>query len=94
MFSMQVSDACRVRLYPTAALRTADLSRPRTTPPASRDVLLFEAIFTAAGTIPTVSAPLQNLDGSPADVIYASVTRDAAGTGTVTVTITGIPLEA
>lgn len=51
ILAIEASAACRVRLYRSAAQRTADAGRAVTTPPsAGQDVVLADHDFAAAGT--------------------------------------------
>lgn len=49
-YKLQVTAACRVRVYGTAAHRTADLARPIGTDPPENSGLMLEYVATAAGT--------------------------------------------
>lgn len=78
VLSIEASAACRVRLYRSAAQRTADAARAFTTAPAG-DAVLCDHLFTAAGAQWT--NPVYDLvrDG---DLFYVAVT----GTADVTFT--------
>jgi hypothetical protein len=87
--------AAWVRLYGTAAERTADAARDIADDPTNDAPVLAEFLFDASHlTIPT--APLigyTNRDGSPVTTIYYAITNKSAGTSTVTVTFTRMNLE-
>lgn len=95
VFSITVDAACRLRLYPTAALAVADLARAASEDQnvASGNGCYFEHTFSGAGTkILTPTVTLVNQEGSPADQIAANVSVPA-GT-TVGVTLNGYLVEA
>lgn len=87
---VQSDKPCRIRLYTTAASRTADADRPRTAEPTGNHGLIAEIILT--GTLldlTTLPQPLGSVTGST----YYSVTNDGSSTGTVPVTVTRQILE-
>lgn len=86
--------ACRIRLYNTAAARSADASRPAGTEAVHGVGLIAELIFTGAGTIlmsPTAIGA--NLETVPVVAISYLIQNSSGATHTVTVTLTRIPLE-
>lgn len=86
--------AAWVRLYRTAAARTADSSRVVTDDPLPGTGVLFD-FTTTAGTLTIGCSPpvwLTNGDDPPTSTIYGTVTN-LGSTGTVTVTLTATPVE-
>lgn len=95
LFTITADRACRVRLYATAAARTADASRPLGTPATPGLGVLCEFAFTGAGTI--YAGPelgYYNGDGSPTTDIYYAITNMSGGTATVQIDFIHLPLEA
>jgi hypothetical protein len=97
--SVTSNKKCRIRLYSTAAARTADLNRGYTIPiqlgAQSGCIADFYFDQTIAVT-PWNCTPViegSNQDGSPATTIYASVTNTDTTTQTIVVTYTILQLE-
>lgn len=94
VFSITVDTACRLRLYPTAALATVDIARAAS---EDQDVswqagCYFEHTFTAAETkMLTPSLLMVNQEGSPTAAVAANIN---VGTGTTAaVTLNGYIVE-
>lgn len=94
LYSIQTSRPCRVRLYETAAQKTADLSRPVGTDPASSVGVTFEYV-TVDNTSRTLSPLVDgaNLESVPTSVVSMAVTNNDTATGTVTVTLVYVQTE-
>lgn len=93
--SIRTTRPARVRLYSTAAARTADLSRAIGTDPASSAGVILDYVTIAANTTYSLS-PLvtgANLEASPTDAISMTVTNLDSTTGTVTVTVVWLRTE-
>lgn len=94
LYSIQLSRPARVRLYDTAAHKSADTSRVYGVDPASDAgvILDFYATDTAAHTLsPLVDGA--NLETTPSTVISMTVTNQDSSTGTVTVTVAYLRTE-
>lgn len=94
LYSIQTSRPARVRLYDTAAHRTADLGRTAGTDPASDAGVILD--FYATDTSTHALSPLvdgANLETVPTTAISMTVTNYDTATGTVTVTLTYLPTE-
>lgn len=94
VYAVTVDAACRVRIYPTAALATADIARAASADPdvAAQNGCYYEHTFTGAGThilTPAVAAIMQ--EGTLANHIAANVSSPAGGN--VNVTLFGFRLE-
>jgi hypothetical protein len=86
--------ACRVRLYATAAARTADSARATTVDPLAGIGVLGEFVFGSATTIPVSPMVwLYNGDAPAVELIYYAVVNKTAGTSTVQVTFTHVKQE-
>jgi hypothetical protein len=94
-----VSGYARVRLYSTAAAATADVSRPPTTPPAAgtqHEVIMDMQLDSTYGSTSFVMSPAAvgaNMESTPSTSISINTTNLTGSTGTITVTITAVPLE-
>ena len=98
--TITVSAAARVRLYQTSAARTADASRPNTTPPTLGTPHQVIGDWYLNGT---TAAPLsfpcspivfgQNGDGSQTSNIYVAITNIGTGSAAITATITYVGQE-
>lgn len=87
--------ACWVRLYGTAAERTADATRLITADPADGVPVLADLIFTV-GNLTISTAPLigyANRDGTVVTSLYYSIINKSGSTSTVTVDATRLTLE-
>ncbi len=99
-----VSAYARVRLYSTAAAAAADVARPFTTPPVAgtqHEVIMDMQLDATYGSTSFVMSPAAvgaNMDavGSPPvpqSTIYYNITNLSGITGTITATITVVPVE-
>jgi hypothetical protein len=89
LYTIATSRPARVRLYQTAAARTADLSRPVGTDPASTAGVTLEFV-TAGGGVTYPLSPLvdgASLETTPSSDIPMTVTNNDSVTGAVTVTV-------
>jgi len=87
--------ACRVRLYPTAAARTADSSRElgEAIEEGDEEPLLEDSLTASKLTNSSPAATVFNGDGSPSSDIYYAIQNRSGSTGTVEVTFTVLILE-
>ena len=86
--------AARVRLYTTAAARTADASRAEGTDPTSDAGVIAEVITTGAETVTISPGALGfNLESPPTTTIPCRVTNKSGGTSTVQVNLHVLQLE-
>ena len=95
LLTITTDRAARVRLYVTAATRTADASRVEGVDPTSDAGLIAEVITTGAETvIISPGAYGFNLESSPTTTIPCRVTNKSGGTSTVQVDLNVVQLEA
>lgn len=95
LLAITTDRAARVRLYVSAATRTADASRAEGVDPTSDAGLIAEVITTGAETvIISPGAYGFNLESSPTTTIPCRVTNKSGGTATVQVTLNVLQLEA
>jgi hypothetical protein len=96
LLGMTVEIPAWVRLYTTAAARTADASRLETTDPLPGTGVIAEVITTSLNqTVSFTPATLGfNGDTPAATTIYASVKNKGSGVATIQVTLTLVQLEA
>jgi hypothetical protein len=95
LLKLQTSHASWVRLYTSAASRTADASRVQGIDPSPNVGLIAEIISTAAETVVfTPGAVGWNDDSTPSTNVYASVKNQHSSATAVTVTMTYLKLEA
>ena len=95
LLTITTDRAARVRLYVTAATRTADASRAEGVDPTSDAGVIAEVITTGAETvIISPGAYGFNLESSPTTTIPCRVTNKSGGTATVQVTLNVLQLEA
>ena len=95
LLTITTDRAARVRLYVTAATRTADASRAEGVDPTSDAGLIAEVITTGAETvIISPGAYGFNLESSPTTTIPCRVTNKSGGTSTVQVDLNILQLEA
>lgn len=92
LLSVQTSRPARVRLYSTAALRTADAARAVGTDPSTAVILDYVSTDTAAHPLSPIPMGA-NLDAVPASTAYLSVTNNDTAAGTVTVTVVAVTEE-
>lgn len=96
LYKVVVDKHCRVRLYQTAADRTADAARPIGTAPDAGEGLITELIFDAIVGNTIRLAPRaagENQDTPVVDTIYYAITNMSGGTATVTATFTHVVTE-
>lgn len=95
LFKIQTDRAAWIRVYTSAAARTADASRSIDVDPLPGSGVIAEVITTGASTQVLTPAVIGfNDDTTPSSTIYLSVTNRSGTTGTVTVTLTALKLEA
>jgi len=95
LLAITTDRAARVRLYVSAATRTADASRAEGTDPTSDAGLIAEVITTGADTvIISPGAYGFNLESTPTTTIPCRVTNKSGGTSTVQVDLNILQLEA
>jgi hypothetical protein len=88
------SSPARVRLYSTAAGRTADLARASTTDPSSSVGCLLEVITTASLlSFPLSPAPLLHNGNTPAVTTIYMTVQNLGSTAAITVSVTILPLQ-
>ena len=102
VLNVLVDQPCRVRLYSTAAARTADLARSTTTPPVigtQHGVIADLVLSTAAvGSFPATwllsPAAVGNNNDSPlSSNIYYTVDNLTASAKAINVTVSYLPIE-
>ena len=95
LLAITTDRAARVRLYVSAATRTADASRAEGVDPTSDAGLIAEVITTGSETV-TISPGAYgfNLESTPTTTIPCRVTNKSGGTATVQVTLNILQLEA
>ena len=95
LLTITTDRAARVRLYVSAATRTADASRAEGVDPTSDAGLIAEVITTGNETV-TISPGAYgfNLESTPTTTIPCRVTNKSGGTATVQVTLNILQLEA
>jgi len=95
LLKIQVDRASWVTVYTSNAARSADSSRDIDTDPLPGSGVLAEIITTGAQTQVLTPAVIGfNDDATPVDTIYLKVVNRSGVTGTVTVTLTALKLEA
>ena len=95
LLTITTDRAARVRLYVSAATRTADASRAEGVDPTSDAGLIAEVITTGADTvIISPGAYGFNLESSPTTTIPCRVTNKSGGASTVQVDLNILQLEA
>jgi len=95
LLKVQVDKAAWVRIYVSETARQADASRDEGTDPLPGAGVIAEVITTGSQTILISPATIGFNDESPVDTnIPIRVTNKSGSTGTVTVTLTVIQLEA
>jgi hypothetical protein len=95
LLRIQTDVPARVRLYTSAAARTADLARPVGSNPGSGAGLIAEVVTSIGGLdIAMTPAPVfANLEATPVATIPATITNTSGLTTAVTVTVTVLTLE-
>ena len=95
LLTITTDRAARVRLYVSAATRTADASRAEGVDPTSDAGLIAEVITTGAETVIISPGAIGfNLESSPTTNIPCRVTNKSGGTSTVQVGLNILQLEA
>lgn len=95
LLKIETDRAAWVRLYTSAAARTADASRTQGTDPGPNDGVIAEAVTTGAQTVVFSPATFGfNDEGTPTTNIPVAVTNNSGATSTVQVTLTLIQMEA
>jgi plastocyanin len=95
LLAIQTDKAAWVRIYATAAARSADVSRLETSDPAPDAGVIAEVITTGAQTVLVSPGTIgYNFESTPTTTIPCSVTNKSGSTGTVVVTLTALQLEA
>lgn len=95
LFKIQTDRAAWVRVYTSEAARIADTSRSIDVDPLPGSGVLAEVITTGSSTQVLTPAVIGfNDETTPVDTIYLAVTNRSGTTGTVTVTLTALKLEA
>jgi hypothetical protein len=94
LYKVQVSHACRVRIYTDSASRTADAARAEGATPAVGSGLVAEVITTGAATriITPVATGFSN-EAIPTTAIPVSITNKSGGINNITVNLTLIQIE-
>ena len=94
MYKIQTSHAAWVRLYVSAAARTADVSRAQGTDPAYDAGVVTEIITTGSSTVIMAPAVHGFNDESPVTTnIPVAVTNLSGSSATITVTLTLLQVE-
>ena len=95
LFKIQTDRAAWVRVYTSVAARTADSTRSIDVDPLPGSGVIAEVITTGASTQVLTPAVIGfNDQTTPVNTIYLAVTNRSGTTGTVTVTLTALKLEA
>ena len=97
IYTVTVSSDARVRLYSTAAQRTADAARIPGVDPNKNSGLLLDLLLNAnTGLLWALSpkAVFENGDSPATTAIYYRVRNQGVASAAITVTITAIPVEA
>ena len=95
LFKIQTDKAAWVRVYSSKAARSADASRNIDTDPLPGSGVIAEVITTGASTQVLTPATIGfNDEATPVNEIYLAITNRSGSTGTVTVTLTALKLEA
>lgn len=95
LFKIQTDRASWIRVYTSSAARSADSSRSIDVDPLPGSGVIAEVITTGASTQVLTPAVIGfNDDSTPVNTIYLAVTNRSGSTGTVTVTLTALKLEA
>ena len=91
-YKVTVNHPTRIRLYSTAAARTADASRPNSIPPTpgSQHGVIADLYLDESGKFTWICSPAiigANADGSQITSIYAAITNLDSVSRAITVTI-------
>lgn len=94
LFAIETSAAAWVKVYTTAAARTADVNRSEGNDPAPGSGVIAEVRTFGAETVQITPGVIGfNYDATPTTDIYVSVTNRSGATTPITVTLTAIKLE-
>lgn len=94
LYGITANQPCRVRLYTTAAARTADANRGQAQPPTANSGLIAEAIFVSAGTVNFTPAVYgYNNESTPTTTAPIAVDNTGSSTQSIEVTLTVLQLE-
>lgn len=96
VFALQASALCRVRFYPTAALRTADSARALATPPAPGAGVLADLNVTALAAPYHVCGPMvlvNNGDSPTVPAVYMVVENTDSVAAVIVLIVTYMVLE-
>lgn len=96
LLRVQTDAAARVRLYATAADRTADASRPVGTDPTADHGVILDHV-TTVGDLDWRLSPIvdgSSMDAPPVANIAAAITNRSGAARTISVTLTFVPTEA
>lgn len=95
LLTITTDKAAWVRIYANGTTRTADASRAESSDPAPDAGVIAEVITTGAETVIVSPGVIgYNLEATPTTVIPCAVTNKSGSTGTVTVTLNLLQLEA
>lgn len=97
LLSIVTSHACRVRIYTTAAARTADASRAEGVAPSQSAGVIADLVATGAQTIvlaPGVFGHNEESSPNPTTNIPVAITNKSGGTANVVATLSVLQLEA
>lgn len=95
LLSITTDKAAWVRIYSNGATRTADASRLEVTDPTPDAGVIAEVITTGAETVLMSPSSMGfNMEASPTTNIPCAVTNKSGSTGTVSVTLNVLQLEA
>jgi hypothetical protein len=94
LYKIQTSAAAWVRLYVSAAARTADAARTQGQDPLPGSGVIAEVITTGAETVIIAPGVIGFNDESPVtNVVPAAVTNLSGGSADITVTLTAVEME-
>jgi hypothetical protein len=94
LFKIQSSHAAWIRIYTTAAARTADVGRSEDVDPGSNSGVLVEVVTTGSQTIVIAPGVLGFNDENPTTTnIPISVTNKSGSNAAITVTLTVVQFE-
>jgi hypothetical protein len=95
LYKITTTAPCRFRMYTATAKRTADASRPITTPPTGDHGLAFEFVSTASLLGSEIIPAVDGYDAktTPDGQIPIAITNTGVGTATITVTLVWVRTE-
>ena len=97
LYSVTANKACWIRIYDSAASRTADIAANRTqgVDPAPNAGVIAEAVFTQSGTVKFTPGVFGfNDESTPTTNIPVAVTNNSGSTTTIDISLKIIQLEA